>query len=69
VAGSSRAYGVLLIAAYGVGHCAVIVLAGASTGWVRRYLHWSDTSRGVTALRYASGLLVLAGGLYLLYTA
>jgi cytochrome c-type biogenesis protein len=69
VAGSSLAYGVLLIAAYGVGHCAVIVLAGASTGWVRRYLHWSDTSRGVTALRYASGLLVLAGGLYLLYTA
>ncbi len=69
VAGSSLAYGVLLIAAYGLGHCAVIVLAGASTGWVRRYLQWSDTSRGVTALRYASGLLVLAGGLYLLHTA
>ena len=69
VAGTSVLYGVALIAAYGVGHCAVIVLAGASTGWVRRYLHWSDTSRGVTALRYASGLLVLAGGLYLLYTA
>ncbi len=69
VAGSSAAYGVLLIAAYGLGHCAVIVLAGASTGWVRRYLHWSDTSRGVTFLRYASGVLVLVGGLYLLYMA
>lgn len=69
MAGSSVAYGVLLIIAYGVGHCSVIVLAGASTGWVRRYLCWSDTSRGVTALRHASGLIVLAGGLYLLYTA
>jgi cytochrome c-type biogenesis protein len=69
VAGTSVLYGVLLITAYGIGHCSIIVLAGASTGWVRRYLRWTDASRGVTAVRYASGLLVLAGGLYLLYTA
>jgi cytochrome c-type biogenesis protein len=69
VAGMSAVYGVLLIAAYGLGHCSVIVLAGGSTGWVRRYLRWTDRSRGVTAMRYASGVLVLAGGLYLLYTA
>lgn len=69
VAGTSLLYGVLLIAAYGVGHCSIIVLAGASTGWVRRYLHWTDASRGVTALRFASGALVLAGGVYLIYTA
>jgi cytochrome c-type biogenesis protein len=69
VSGASAWYGIVLIAAYGVGHCAVIVLAGASTGWVRRYLRWTDASRGVTALRYVSGLLVMAGGLYLLHTA
>jgi cytochrome c-type biogenesis protein len=69
VAGTSALYGVLLIAAYGVGHCSIIVLAGASTNWVRRYLQWTEASRGTTWLRYASGLLVMAGGVYLIYTA
>jgi cytochrome c-type biogenesis protein len=69
VAGTSALYGVLLIAAYGLGHCSVIILAGASTSWVRRYLQWTEVSRGTTYLRYASGLLVLAGGVYLLHLA
>jgi hypothetical protein len=33
----------------------------------RRQRH--DATRGTTYLRYTSGLLVLTGGLYLLYTA
>jgi cytochrome c-type biogenesis protein len=69
VAGTQALYGVLLIGAYGVGHCSIIVFAGASTTWVRRYLQWTDASRGAAYLRYASGLLVLAGGVYLIYTA
>jgi cytochrome c-type biogenesis protein len=69
VAGTHAPYGVLLIAAYGIGHCSIIVLAGASTSWVGRYLRWTSASRGAASLRYASGLLVLAGGVYLIYTA
>ena len=69
VAGTRALYGMLLIAAYGVGHCSIIVLAGASTGWVGQYLRWTNSSRGASHLRYASGLLVLAGGVYLIYTA
>lgn len=69
VAGTRALYGVLLIATYGVGHCSVIVLAGASTSWVGRYLQWTAASRGAAYLRHASGLLVLAGGVYLIYTA
>ena len=69
VATSSALYCVLLILLFGVGHCSLIVVAGASASWVRRYLQWSDTSRGVAYLRYASGLLVLAGGVYLIYSA
>jgi len=69
VSGTHALYGMLLIAAYGVGHCSIIVFAGASTRWVGRYLRWTDASRGAAYLRYASGLLVLAGGLYLIYTA
>jgi cytochrome c-type biogenesis protein len=69
VANTHAAYGVLLIAAYGIGHCSIIVFAGASTSWVGRYLRWTSASRGAAYLRYASGLLVLAGGVYLIYTA
>jgi len=69
VAGTHALYGVALIAAYGIGHCSIIVFAGASTSWVGRYLRWTDASRGAAYLRYASGLLVLAGGVYLIYTA
>ena len=69
VATSSALYGVLLILLFGVGHCALIVVAGASASWVRRYLQWSEASRGLTWLRYASGILVLAGGVYLIHSA
>jgi cytochrome c-type biogenesis protein len=69
VSGTDALYGVLLIAAYGIGHCSIIVFAGASTSWVGRYLRWTDASHGAAYLRYASGLLVLAGGVYLIYTA
>ena len=69
VAGTRALYGMLLITAYGVGHCSVIVVAGASTSWVGRHLQWTAASRGATHLRYASGVLVLAGGVYLIYSA
>lgn len=62
-------YGILLLVLYGVGHCSVIVLAGTCTEIVQRYLNWNETSKGADRLRKGCGLLVIAGGLYLLYTA
>jgi cytochrome c-type biogenesis protein len=58
-----------LLLSYGIGHCAVIVAAGASTGWVQRYLDWSASSRGPVILRRVCGVLVILGGLYLIYAA
>ena len=69
LATSSMAYGVLLLAVYGVGHCSVIVLAGTSTGWVQKYLNWIEKSKGAVILKKVCGLLVLAGGVYLIYVA
>jgi len=69
LAASEAAYGVLLIAAYGVGHCSVIVLAGTSTGLVQRYLNWNEKSKGAVILKKACGVLVLLGGVYLIYVA
>lgn len=69
VAASSPWYAALLVLAFGVGHCTPIVAAGASASGVRQYLRWSSHSPGVAYMRWGSGVLVLAGALYLLYTA
>lgn len=69
VAATNLLYGVLLLAVYGVGHCAVIVLAGASTELVEHYLRWNEKSKGALILRKVCGVLVLMGGVWLIYTA
>lgn len=69
LASTQPVYGAALLGAYGLGHCAVIVLAGTSTGLVQRYLHWDEKSRGSIVLRRICGALVLLGGLYMIYTA
>jgi cytochrome c-type biogenesis protein len=62
-------YGASLLLAYGVGHCSVIVLAGAFTEVVQRFLNWNEQSKGVTAVKAVCGVLVMVGGLWLIYSA
>ena len=69
LAASDLLFGILLLVAYGVGHCGVIVAAGTSVELVQRLLNWNDQSRGLTVLRIACGILVLLGGLWLVHTA
>jgi len=69
LAASNFFYGAVLLLAYGVGHCAVIVAAGTSTELVQRLLKWNEQSRGLTVLKSICGVLVLLGGLWLIYTA
>jgi len=69
VASTSLAYGIFLLLAYGVGHCSVIVLAGTCTELVQRYMNWNEKSRGAVILKRICGVLVLIGGLYLIFTA
>lgn len=69
LANTQPIYGASLLFAYGVGHCAVIVLAGTFTEVVQRYLDWNEQSKGLKALKIACGVLVLLGGVYLIYTA
>ncbi len=57
-----------LLLLYGIGHCAVIVLAGTFTEIVQRYLNWNEKSKGALILKKTCGILVLLGGLYLIYT-
>jgi cytochrome c-type biogenesis protein len=58
-----------LTLAFGVGHCAVIVAAGSSYGWVQGLLDWKSGGRALAVARRATGVLVLLGGLYLIHSA
>jgi cytochrome c-type biogenesis protein len=62
-------YGIFLLLMYGIGHCSVIVFAGTFTELVEHYLNWNEKSKGAVILKKICGILVLAGGLYLIYTA
>ena len=64
---SNLPYGILLLLMYGVGHCSVIILAGTFTEIVQRYLNWNEKSKGALAIKKICGVLVLLGGLYLIY--
>lgn len=69
LASTNLPYGILLLLLYGVGHCLVIVLAGTFTEVVQHYLDWNEKSKGAVTLKKICGVLVLLGGLYLIYTA
>jgi len=69
LASTNPLYGATLLLAYGVGHCSVIVAAGTSTELVQRFLNWNENSRGTTLVKKVCGVLVLLGGLYMIYVA
>ncbi len=69
LAATNLFYGVLLLIVYGLGHCSVIVLAGTCTELVQRYMNWNEKSRGAIILKKICGVLVLIGGLYLIFIA
>ncbi len=66
---SQAVYGALLLLVYGIGHCSVIVLAGTSTEIVQSYLNWNEDSKAALIVKRVCGVLVLAGGIYLIYAA
>jgi len=69
LASTNLSYGILLLFVYGIGHCSVIVFAGTFTEVVQRYMNWNEKSKGSVILKKVCGVLVLLGGIYLIYTA
>lgn len=68
-AADNMVYAASLLLAYGLGHCAVIVLAGTFTEVIQHYLDWNEKSKGALILKKVCGLLVIAGGAWLIYSA
>ena len=69
LAATNIIYGIFLLLMYGLGHCSVIVLAGTFTEVVQRYLNWNERSRGAIILKKVCGILVILGGIYMIYSA
>lgn len=61
--------GAALLLVFGVGHCAVIGLAGSSTELVQRYLDWNSGSRALEVLKIVCGILVLLAAGVLVFIA
>ncbi len=62
-------FSVILLAAFGIGHCSVIVGAGTLMGKVQKYLDWSEGSGTILWIRRTCGIMVILGGIYLIYNA
>ena len=46
----------------------MIVVAGTSTELVQRFLNWNEQSKGVTVVKCVCGVLVILGGVWLIYS-
>lgn len=56
-----------LLVAFSIGHCAVIVLAGTLTKKVQQYLNWTENSKTMGYIKKVCGILVILGGIYMIY--
>lgn len=65
VARTQPGFAVLLLLAYGVGHCTLIVAAGASAEKVQQVLDWNGNSRGAAWMRRICGVGVIIGAAWL----
>jgi cytochrome c-type biogenesis protein len=69
LASEAPVYSAALLLAYGMGHCAVIIAAGTSAELVQRFLNWNDQSKGLGVVKVICGILVMLGGVWLIYSA
>jgi len=59
-------YGISLLFVYALGHCALIILAGVSTGFVESYAKSKGVSNFSSLTKKISGVLIFLAGLYIL---
>ncbi len=69
VASTNLLYSIVLVGAYAVGHCMVIIIAGSSAEAVNHLLKWNENSKGALYIKKACGFLVVAAGIYMLVSA
>ena len=69
VASDNILYALGLLLAFGIGHCSIIVLAGTFAEKDQLYLNWTESGKAAKIMKKICGVLVMLGGVWLLYTA
>ncbi|TWT44330.1 Thiol:disulfide interchange protein DsbD precursor [Phycisphaerae bacterium RAS1] len=65
---SGAAFGAVLLIAYSLGHCGLVLVGGTSIGLVQRLADSRGWNRGADVLRRLAGVLILLVGAFLLFT-
>jgi cytochrome c-type biogenesis protein len=65
---TSLIYGVPLLLAYGIGHCAVIVFAGTFTRVIENYLRWNESSKALNVVKKICGVLLIVAAAYMIWS-
>jgi len=60
-------FAVSLVVFYAIGHCSVIIFAGTFTETIQKYLNWNEKSQGIQIVQKICGILVILGGVYLVF--
>lgn len=63
------AFGIMLLVAYSLGHCGLVLVGGTSIGFVQRLADSKGWTRGTDMLRRFAGVLIIAVGLWVLFFA
>lgn len=58
---------VMLITAFGMGHCGVIIAAGTASNVVQKYLDWSADSKALVWVKRICGVLIILAGFYFIF--
>ena len=61
------AFGMMLLAAYSLGHCGLVLVGGTSIGMVQKLADSKGWTRGTDVLRRLAGVMIAGVGLYLLF--
>jgi cytochrome c biogenesis protein CcdA len=61
------AFGIMLLIAYSLGHCGLVIIGGTSMGFVQRLVDSKGWNRGTDILRRIAGVLIAGVGLWLLF--
>ena len=67
VASKNLIFAISLVLSFAIGHCSVIVFAGTFTEVVQKYLNWNEKSKGIQIVQKICGVLVILGGIYLIF--
>lgn len=68
VATTDTFYAAGLLGFFSIGHIIPIVVAGSAINLVQKYLNWSESSKATKIIKKVCGVLVIFGGIYLIYT-